>query len=115
VRAVWREGSGWDDVRKVWNEGKITGDYTIPIAERIPDEVLRDIRAHGGALRLKFRLEPDGVLFGWDIERDGKGTGYVFRYDMPGGDFKEARIFNGKVAEWGWQILPDGRKIATDY
>ena len=88
VRVIWREGAGWDDVRKVWNEGTITGDYTIPIAERIPNEVLQNIRAYGGALRLKFRLKPDGVLFGWDIERPGGG---ISKFDMPGGDFLETR------------------------
>ena len=40
------------------------------------------------ALRLKFRLKPDGVLFGWDIERPGGG---ISRFDMPGGDFLETR------------------------
>jgi hypothetical protein len=89
VRVMWREGAGWDKVRQVWNEGTVIGDYTIPVAERIPEAVLADIRAHRGALRLKFRLKPDGLLFGWDIERDGAGTGHVFRYDMPGGDFLE--------------------------
>ena len=34
--------------------------------------------------RLKFRLKPDGVLFGWDIERPDGG---LSRFDMPGGDF----------------------------
>jgi hypothetical protein len=87
VRATWREGAGWDDVRKIWNEGTIIGDYTIPVAEKIPDEVLDDIRAHGGALRLKFRLKPGGVLFGWDIERDGGG---ISKFDMAGGDFLES-------------------------
>ncbi|RZI41968.1 hypothetical protein EGT07_15285 [Herbaspirillum sp. HC18] len=115
VRITWRKGAGWDNVNKVWNEGAVVGDYTIPVAERIPDDVLNDIRAHGGALRLKFRLKPDGILFGWDIERDGAGTGYTLKFDMPGGDFKEARIYNGKVAEPGWEIQPEGRKISTDY
>ncbi|MFZ5525093.1 MAG: hypothetical protein ACOZE7_00345 [Pseudomonadota bacterium] len=68
--------------------GRILGDYTIPVAARIPDAVLQDIRSRGGALRLKFRLKPDGVLFGWDIERDGGG---ISRFDMPGGDFTETR------------------------
>lgn len=90
VRALWR-----DRPKPVWGrhgaidyEGAIIGDHTIPVAERIPDEVLRDIRAKGGALRLKFRLKPDGVLFGWDIERPGGG---ISRFDMPGGDFLETR------------------------
>lgn len=88
MRVVWREGAGWDSVKKIWNEGTITGDHTIPVAERIPDDVLNDIRAQGGALRLKFRLKPDGVLFGWDIERPGGG---ISKFDMPGGDFLDTR------------------------
>jgi hypothetical protein len=91
VRVTWTKDAGWDNANKVWNKGVVVGDYTIPVAERIPDEALADIRAHGGSLRLKFRLKPDGVLFGWDIERDGAGTGYTLRYDMPGGDFLETR------------------------
>lgn len=115
VRVVWGDGRNYDFSHATWYGGTILGDHTIPVAERIPDEVLNDIRAHGGGLRLKFRLKPDGVLFGWDIERDGAGTGYTLKFDMPGGDFKEARIYNGKVAEPGWEIQPDGRKISTDY
>jgi hypothetical protein len=89
VRAIWR-----DNPKPVWEkggigyEGPIIGDYTIPIAERIPNEVLQNIRLHGGALRLKFRLKPDGVLFGWDIERPGGG---ISKFDMPGGDFLETK------------------------
>ena len=79
---------GWDKVNKIWNEGTITGDYTVPVAERISQDVLDSIRSHGGALRLKFRLKPDGVLFGWDIERDGGG---ISKFDMPGGDFLETK------------------------
>lgn len=90
VHAVWRKGSGWDEARKTWNEGIIVGNYTIPVAERIPDSVLADIRAHGGGLRLKFRLKPDGVLFGWDIERAAP-LGDVSIFEMPGGDFLETR------------------------
>src|SRR5205814_2144130 len=44
VRVTWREGAGWDKVKQVWNEGSIIGDYTIPVAERIPEAVLADIR-----------------------------------------------------------------------
>jgi hypothetical protein len=90
VHAVWRRGAGWDKVRQVWNEGVIAGDYTISVAERIPDQVLNDIRAHGGNLRLKFRLKPDGILFGWDIERAAP-LGDVSVFEMPGGDFLETR------------------------
>lgn len=66
--------------------GDVVGDYTFPVASRIPDEVVREIRKNGGGLRLKFRLKPDGVLFGWDIERFSGG---LPRHSMPGGDFLE--------------------------
>lgn len=66
--------------------GEVRGDYTLPIATRIPEEVLKDIRKNGGGLRLKFRLKPDGVMFGWDIERFSGG---LPRHSMPGGDFVE--------------------------
>lgn len=90
ARVIWRdnpkairgENGGID------YEGTIIGDYTIPVAERIPNEVLSNIRSHGGALRLKFRLKPDGVLFGWDIERPGGG---ISKFNMPGGDFLETK------------------------
>ncbi|MGX5649477.1 hypothetical protein ACWKW4_04370 [Hydrogenophaga borbori] len=88
VRVVWRKNGRYDYSHATWYGGTILGDHTIPVAARIPDEVLRDIRAKGGALRLKFRLKPDGVLFGWDIERPGGG---ISRFDMPGGDFLETR------------------------
>lgn len=90
VRVLWR-----DNPRPVWGrmggidyDGTIAGDYTIPIAERIPDALVNQIRLHGGGLRLKFRLKPDGVLFGWDLERPDIG---LYRFDMPGGDFLETR------------------------
>ena len=89
-RAIWREHP-----RPIWGkdggidyEGTIAGDYTVPVAERVPEDVLTDIKANGGALRLKFRLKPDGVLFGWDIERPSGG---ISKFDMPGGDFLETR------------------------
>ena len=66
--------------------GEVRGDYTLPIASRIPEEVLQEIRKNGGGLRLKFRLKPDGVMFGWDIERFAGG---LPRHSMPGGDFLE--------------------------
>lgn len=59
---------------------------TFPVAGRIPDEIAIEIRKHGGGLRLKFRLKPDGVMFGWDIERFSGG---LPRHSMPGGDFLE--------------------------
>lgn len=65
-----------------------TGQLTVPVAARIPDAVLIDLKARPGSLRLKFRLAPEGVLFGWDVERYSRG---VVRFDCPGGDFSEAR------------------------
>ncbi|MFZ6688621.1 hypothetical protein ACO0K0_12810 [Undibacterium sp. SXout11W] len=86
---------------------------TFPVAERIPEEVLNDIREHGGNLRLKFRVQSDGVLFGWDIERAGRNLSV---HSNPGGDFKEAHISGGKVVEKGWYIdKKTGQKIETDY
>jgi hypothetical protein len=83
VRVVWRKSDN-----SFWKEGLIRynddveGDYTIDVAGRIPDEFVADLKAERGAIRLKFRLKPDGVLFGWDIETYG-----ALRYLKPGGDF----------------------------
>ena len=90
VRVVWRDNNKAiappGGRAGISYGGRILGDYTIPVATRIPDAILQDILSRGGALRLKFRLKPDGVLFGWDIERDGGG---ISGFDMPGGDFLE--------------------------
>ncbi len=102
VRAQWREHPKaiWGKSGGIEFEGRVIGDYTIPVAQRIPDEVLHDIRAHGGDLRLKFRLKPDGVLLGWDIERGvpipncslaENATCTGTRFFSPGGDFLETR------------------------
>jgi hypothetical protein len=90
VRVMWRDSDKL--VRRADNPslstyaGNVLGDYTFPIASRIPDDVVKEIRKNGGGLRLKFRLKPDGVLFGWDIERFAGG---LPRHSMPGGDFLE--------------------------
>ncbi len=112
VRFTWRDGDVKNDFNKGWVGGTIIGDYTIEVASRIPDAVLDSIRNKGGALRIKFRLKDDGVLLGWDIERPGGG---ISRFDMPGGDFHEAKIFNGKVVKKGWYIDKNGQKIETDW
>jgi hypothetical protein len=109
VRATWRTG----EIRYVWGGGweggTIVGDYTFPVAERIPDAILDDIRKNGGALRVKIRLADDGILIGWDIERRvlipncKRGVGETcraVRYFLPGGDFCERDPSEG----WpGWQ------------
>lgn len=92
VRVIWHDSNkivGRPDNPSVDTyAGRVVGDFTISVASRIPDEVLREIRSRGGALRLKFRLKPDGVLFGWDIERPGGG---ISKFEMPGGDFLDTR------------------------
>jgi hypothetical protein len=97
VRVVWRDSSkivGRKDNPNIDTyDGNILGDYTIPIASRIPDSVVEALkRNRKGDLRLKFRLKPDGVLFGWDIERrPGWKPGLSVRpvYEEVGGDFTE--------------------------
>ena len=112
VRATWREGDYKYQGQGVWTGGIVIGDYTVPVAERIPDDVLDYIRKDGGALRLKIRLHDTGVLIGWDIEMrlpipnlpsDYHGARNYLEYRIPGGDFREAQIFNGKVIDPGWQ------------
>lgn len=107
VRVTWRENPKaiWGKDGGIEWDGPIIGDYTIPVAERIPDEVLESLRKDPrGDLRIKFRLHPDGVYFGWDIERSpsydpNKRAEYRKKniylppgYEMTGGDFKEARV-----------------------
>ena len=89
VRVVWRSSGTetyFDKSGRIRYSAAIVGDYTFPVASRIPDEIAKEIRSHGGGLRLKFRLKPDGVMFGWDIERFSGG---LPRHSMPGGDFLE--------------------------
>ena len=90
VRAVWGKDRRFDYSNANWYGGTILSDHTISVADRIPGEVLNDIRGRRGALRLKFRLKPDGVLFGRDIQRKAP-LGDVSIFDMPGGDFLETR------------------------
>jgi hypothetical protein len=100
-------------------------DVTVPVAERIPDEALDDLRKNGGSLRLKLRIHPETLLVGWDIvrrprsaPRDPSGL-YVYvapQFSSLGGDFREAIIDNGRVVERGWYIDPQtGERIETNY
>ena len=108
-----------------WVGGTIAGDYTVPVAEHISDSVLDYIRKNGGALRIKIMLKDDGILIGWDVEKslpipncrigiDGAVCSQL-EYFVPGGDFQEAKIYNGKVVQKGWYIDKNGQKIETDY
>ena len=102
-------------------------DVDIPVADRIPDELLDELRRGGGGLRIKIRLHREGVLLGWDIERrpgydprkkDEFGNPIHVRavHSFAGGDFREAHIFNGQVMRKGWYIHPKtGQRIETDF
>jgi hypothetical protein len=87
-----------------WSGGKITGNFEIPVADRIPDDLLDDLRRDPrGNLRIKIRLHREGVLLGWEIERRPNPRGFTpnemreqniwlaSAYSFVGGDFKEAR------------------------
>jgi hypothetical protein len=125
IRATWRVGKFEQKPGgEGWVGGTIIGDYTVPVAEHISDSVLDYIRKNGGALRLKIMLKDDGILIGWDVEKSLPIPGCKPRYGepctgleyfVPGGDFKEAKIYNGKVVQKGWYIDKNGQKIETDY
>jgi hypothetical protein len=90
--------------------GTVLGDYTVPVASRIPDDLLDAMRRGVGGFRLKIRIHRDGPLIGWDLSR-----GFNLQY-FAGGDFREADIENGKVLRKGWYIHPKtGQKIETDF
>jgi len=87
VRVTWRKDvlSG-----EYWTSGTVIGDYTIPVANRIPQEVFDYANARRGrAIRLIFRVKDDGVLFAWDVQETvvhpSGGEGYV--NSLRGGDF----------------------------
>jgi hypothetical protein len=103
--------------------GTILGNYTVPVASRIPDALLDDLRKNGGGFRLKIRLHDDGPLIGWDvvlpvgIELPPKDSEHsrAAHYHI-GGDFREAEIYNGRVVHKGWYIHPKtGQKIESDF
>ena len=117
IHVKWRnpqDGKAIMDNGELRYEGTVIGDYTVPVAERIPDAILNELHKGKSNLRLKIRLIDDGILVGWDIERRGKLKGSV-EYVMAGGDFVQAERFNGKVVRKGWYINKNGQKIETDY
>ncbi len=107
-------------------------DVIVPVATRIPDEVLDRIRKYKGSLKLKLRMTPETILVGWEIrngknypwKKDEYGRSYATDEDiMIGGDFCEKqilfRMIDGKLQQIrrkGWQIDPKtGQKIEMDY
>ncbi len=108
--------------------GQLYGQWRVPVAERIPDDLLDDLRANPkGGMRIKFRFHPDGVLLGWDIERrpgfdpnkrDEFGNQLFVRavHSFAGGDFREAQIINGQVVRKGWYVHPKTKqRIDLDF
>ena len=106
-------------------EGTPLVDVTVPVAERIPDAALDDLRKHGGSLRLKLRIQPDTLLVGWDIARrpdyePKSSSGYPLfiptEYSWVGGDFREAIRSKGRPVQKGWYIDPKTKqRIETDF
>ena len=107
-------------------------DVTVPVAERIPDEVLDRIRKYKGSLILKLRIHPKTLMVGWEVrngrsypfKRDKWGNAYTTDDDdMVGGDFCERRVQNriidGRfqlIESKGWYIDPEtGERIEADF
>jgi hypothetical protein len=113
LRAEWRDPAveyGGSAVTGAYDGGVVIANYTVPVASRIPEEVLEGMRDKVGGFRLKIRLHDDGLLIGWDLSR-----GFNLQY-LPGGDFREAEIENGKVVRKGWYIHPKtGVKHETNF
>jgi len=86
LRVGWRQCARYLRERAAWVGDGVIGDHTAPVAARIPEAVLHDLQDRPGTMRLKFRLTPEGVLFGWDVERYRRG---IARFDCAGGDFAE--------------------------
>ena len=100
VRVTWREGV---ESGKYWTSGKVVGDYTVEVLSRIPAEIFTYVAAASGrAIVLRFRLKDDGVLLAWDVQ-ESSSNGYGWSYKMHGGDFLDAKMYNGKVIDPGWQ------------
>lgn len=115
-------------------EGKPLIDIKVPVASRIPDDVLERVRKYkGSSLALRLRITPETVLVGWEIKL---GRGYPFEKDkagnnivtneamMVGGDFWPAQPIwelqpNGYISmvqKKGWQVDPKtGKRIETDF
>ena len=113
LHVTWSTGPCELTNEGVWTRCPLMGDYTAPVAERIPADVLDYVRQHGGGLRLKIRVGDGAVLVGWDIEHYVPSKGWKpgdgdtgFHYTMIGGDFREDQIVDGKVVEPGWEHAP---------
>jgi hypothetical protein len=129
LRVIWREPNDpqcrMDGRTGIFEGGKLIADYTVPVASRIPDELLEAVRQGKGGLRLKIRVSDNGPLIGWDIEQPSpfynaaeakRGVYFPSVFAMAGGDFREAEISDGKRVRQGWYInKKTGQKIETDF
>jgi hypothetical protein len=129
VRIVWRDSS----VLKFMTDlgmryaGNIVGNEILEVGTRVPQELIDDLKREPGSLRLKFRMSDQGTLFGWDIQRrpefDPKGRDLhgeaayaALVHSFAGGDFREAKILDGKPVRKGWYIdKRTGQTIETDF
>jgi hypothetical protein len=123
LRVTWYDDNdpklgGTGEINNPYKGGKILGDYTVKVAERISDDILDAMRAGvRGGMRFKLRVADDGLWVGWDLDLGVKYASLIRdeRYKFVGGDFREADIHNGKVLQKGWYIdKKTGRKIDTD-
>jgi hypothetical protein len=103
---------------EVLPSGELIGQWKVPVADRIPDDLLDELRQRGGSLRIKIRLHREGVLLGWDIEhipnpmrwtREEISKQRIYlpsAYTHTGGDFKEARSADYVWDGSGFKGLP---------
>lgn len=128
VRVVWRDSSKFVPDGRALYAGNIIGDEIIEVGSRIPQALIDDLkRDPRGNLRLKFRMSEQGTLVGWDIQRRpgfdpkkrdeyGEAVYVAPVHSFAGGDFREAKILDGKPVRKGWYLdKRTGRKIETDY
>ena len=112
IRATWRTGQFAVTSEGTWTGGTVMGDYTATVAGRIPPAVFDYLRKHGGSLRLKLRIVDGAALVAWDVEKHVPVEGWKpgdgdsgFHYYMASGNFREDKVFNGKIVEPGWERI----------
>jgi len=97
--------------------GIVIGNYTVAVAERLPQALLDDIPKYDMfGFHLKIRLHDEGVLIGWHL-------GNMVDRIHVGGDFEEMHVvYEGDnrnlTRRWakGWYIHPRTKeRIETDF
>ena|GEM_PF-2254394 len=75
------------------SQGDIFAEHHVEVLSRIPEEVFEFLYASPDpklkrAIRLKFRIKEDGVLFAWDVQQmDFRTPDGGLQFAMMGGDF----------------------------